>query len=372
MIKVLVIEDDPPILDNILDTLEAEGFEVQGATDGLAGLELAQTLSPDLILCDIVMPRLDGYGVLQNLRGDPSTANTPFIFLTCRSERADMRQGMEMGADDYLPKPYTRAELLGAINTRLKKLEAFRNLQREYEQIKTSDQLKSDMIRVAAHDLNNPLSVMSLTLQMLVRVYGKELPQDVLNKLASIEAQSNKLKHIASDILSVERIDAMNVERLVELVDLTELVRDEFHNYDENAQRKKQRFLLEQSTQPIMVHADVLELDHAISNLISNAIKYTQVGGTVRVVVRKEAARAVFAVEDNGYGIPQENQGRLFEAFYRVKTQETSDIEGTGLGLHLVKKIVERNQGTMIFSSVYGKGSSFGFWMPLGVSISNR
>ncbi|GAB1542364.1 hypothetical protein NUACC21_50380 [Scytonema sp. NUACC21] len=121
MTRILVIEDEESVRENILDLLEAEDFDTISAADGQIGLNLAISEIPDLILCDLMMPEVDGYGVLTALREEPMTAAIPFIFLTARSARADFRQGMNLGADDYLTKPFTRAELLSAIASRLSK-----------------------------------------------------------------------------------------------------------------------------------------------------------------------------------------------------------------------------------------------------------
>jgi len=121
MVKILVIEDEESVRENLLDLLEAEDFETVAAANGRIGVDLAFTEAPDLILCDMMMPEVDGYGVLSALRQDPSTATIPFIFLTAKSAKSDFRQGMDMGADDYLTKPFTRAELLSAIMNRLER-----------------------------------------------------------------------------------------------------------------------------------------------------------------------------------------------------------------------------------------------------------
>ncbi|MEC4817280.1 MAG: EAL domain-containing response regulator, partial [Scytonema sp. PMC 1069.18] len=128
MTKILVIEDEESVRDNILDLLEAEDFVTIAAGNGLIGLQLAFTEVPDLILCDLMLPELDGYGVLTALREEPVTATIPFIFLTARSARADFRLGMDLGADDYLTKPFTRTELLSAIASRLAKQTVFSKL----------------------------------------------------------------------------------------------------------------------------------------------------------------------------------------------------------------------------------------------------
>ena len=121
MNKVLVIEDNEPGRINLLELLEAEGFEVVDAADGRVGLQLARTDPPDLVLCDIVMPELDGYGVLSELRQEPLTATIPFVFLTASAEQRDLRRGLDLGADGYLTKPFTRAELLEIIAAHLKR-----------------------------------------------------------------------------------------------------------------------------------------------------------------------------------------------------------------------------------------------------------
>ena len=121
MKKILVIEDEQVIRENILKLLKAEGFEVTGAENGAQGLSAAVSNLPDVIICDVMMPELDGYGVLAALRSHPVTATVPFVFLTGKAERSEVRQGMELGADDYLTKPFSKAELVGAISSRLKK-----------------------------------------------------------------------------------------------------------------------------------------------------------------------------------------------------------------------------------------------------------
>ncbi|MBD0312598.1 MAG: EAL domain-containing response regulator [Microcoleus sp. T3-bin5] len=147
MKKILVIEDEEIIRENILKLLKAEGFDVTGAENGAQGLNAAVSNLPDVIICDVMMPELDGYGVLMALRSNPVTATLPFVFLTGKAERSEMRQGMELGADDYLTKPFTKAELVGAISSRLKKQEAVA------EQYKILRALSSELIPNAADKL---------------------------------------------------------------------------------------------------------------------------------------------------------------------------------------------------------------------------
>lgn len=121
MKKILVIEDEAETLKNLVLMLEMEGFQALSAPNGRAGLAVARTELPDVILCDVSMPELDGYGVLEALRGDSATVSTPFIFLTAKGDKKDLRTGMNLGADDYLTKPAGAEEVLEAIRSRLER-----------------------------------------------------------------------------------------------------------------------------------------------------------------------------------------------------------------------------------------------------------
>lgn len=178
MIKILAIEDEPTVRTNLIKLLDAEGYQTLEAPNGRIGIQLAQQHQPDLILCDIMMPNLDGYGVLEALRDNPATAAIPFIFLTAKSERTDWRQGMEKGADDYLTKPFTRLELLAAITMRLKRQELLMQQytsERERTQALTEKcaeleqfvEAKDELLNNLSQELRQPLSNINLAIHML-------------------------------------------------------------------------------------------------------------------------------------------------------------------------------------------------------------
>src|SRR5690606_30377480 len=154
MKKILVIEDAQSLRRDIVEMLSFEGYEVVGAEDGLVGIERAREEMPDLIICDIMMPGRDGYGVLEELRSDPATASIPFIFLTARTDRVDVRQGMELGADDYLTKPFTASELLATVNVRIQK-----RVQLAQYAERRLDDLRENIILALPHELRTPLNV---------------------------------------------------------------------------------------------------------------------------------------------------------------------------------------------------------------------
>lgn len=248
---------------------------------------------------------------------------------------------------------------LAIANARLHEL-----VQQKLDDVSRLEQLKTDMIRIASHDLKNPLAIIDGYLMILE---GEEalLPPDMAGMFDSMRRAVDRMNRILQDILSLERINE-RAKGAYRVFDLAAAVTRAVDDYRDQAARKQQQFLYTPAAVPtVAVLGDEAQLYEAITNLISNAIKYTPEGGQIDVSLCVEASHAAFKVVDTGYGIPNEMQARLFQPFYRARTDETSDIEGTGLGLHLVKNIVERHNGTMIFSSVYGQGSTFGFRLPL-------
>lgn len=186
MKTILVIEDEQTVRESILDLLEAEGFHGIGGESGNVGVQLAHDHHPDLILCDVTMPDLDGFSVLSQLRNSPNTAGIPFIFLTARGTKADQRHGMELGADDYLAKPCTATDLLGAVTGRLAKYAA---LAQRYRQVSEVAAPKAEIVSTLAvqavadaaedtgardgllnhfyQELRNPLSNINIALHLL-------------------------------------------------------------------------------------------------------------------------------------------------------------------------------------------------------------
>ena len=250
-----------------------------------------------------------------------------------------------------------------------------------YKQISDLEQLKTDMIRIATHDLRNPLGVMQGYIEMMLMDFqdaqeGEEISDGLeigryRNYLVSMLRANDRMQKITRDILSLEKIEE-RLDTEHEPLDLTNVIRYAYYELLEQAKAKHQNFILSIPDQPTYILGDFTQLAEATVNLVSNAIKYTSEEGTIEISLEYDGDAAIFETIDTGYGIPLEMQSRMFQPFYRVQTKETHQIEGTGLGLHLVKRIVERHHGRMIFRSTYGAGSTFGFQIPAIKSIKER
>ena len=203
MKKILVIEDEPPVRANILELLEAEDFDAVGAENGFIGVLWALENTPDLIICDVMMPEFNGYQVLKALREDPASAAIPFIFITAKADKADIRYGMELGADDYLTKPFTRAELLGAMATRFAKHQAVmeqytsehqraEGLQQELQDLQQSADTKNDLLNQFHQELRLALPKLFLAIQMLKNLEPEEQHET---------KEASRLRHRCLEIL---------------------------------------------------------------------------------------------------------------------------------------------------------------------------
>lgn len=240
----------------------------------------------------------------------------------------------------------------------------FAELEQLYTQVSQLEQIKTDMIRIAAHDLRNPVSVILGYAELLEGMLDDTMPERFKKYIGMIESAARRMQKITTDILSLERIENLQTQELG-AIDLADLVKETHTEFEGHAGLKSQRLRLDETGAKMMVLGDPAQLHEAMANLVSNAIKYTQNEGEIIIRLEKNGEFVEFRVVDNGFGIPEEMQAHLFQPFYRAKTRETEDVEGTGLGLYLIKSIIERYGGNVIFQSEYGKGSTFGFSLPL-------
>jgi signal transduction histidine kinase len=235
-------------------------------------------------------------------------------------------------------------------------------LQTLYDKVRYLERLKTDMIRIAAHDLRNPIHLVNTYTDLLLDDLSDVLSEQHHQFLASIKRASGQMLRISNNVLSPERIE-QNAETM-QTLDLRRLVEEVFHAHQDQARQKRLTYQIVLPEEPLYVNGDPVQLGEALANLIVNALKYTRTEGRIQVSLIQNRNRISVSVEDTGFGIPIEQQEKLFQPFFRADMSEIKDIDGTGLGLHLVKNIVERHFGKVHFHSIEGEGSTFGFELP--------
>jgi signal transduction histidine kinase len=363
MTRILVIDDEVKLSEEVLDWLNLEGYDTASAADGIAGINEAFRQKPDLIVCDITMPRLDGHGVLLEIRSNPATADIPFIFVTARASHQDMRTGMDMGADDYITKPFTRRELLDAIQSRLgkkavleqKRQQELDGLQEALMQEQEQRMLKARMVAMFSHDFRNPLAGIQSTASLLQNYYDRIDVERRNEHFNRIQVSVQQLLQMLDDMLTVAHMESGKLAftpQPVELEPFFQAIVDEFR-----AIQGSSRKIAFESEGAAIVMADRRLLRQIAANLISNAIKYSPAGSPVWVQLASGQNQFSLSVTDQGMGIPEPDQVRLFEAFQRASN--VGQIQGTGLGLAIVKQAAELHGGLIQFESHVGKGTHF-------------
>jgi signal transduction histidine kinase len=333
------------------------------------GVQLAQQHLPDLILCDVMMPKLDGYGVLLEIRSHPHTANIPFVFLTAKASREDLRKGMRTGADDYLTKPFQQSELLATIETQLNKRtmraqvydSELNNLHQALAQEQEMRLLKSRFVSMASHEFRNPLTTI-LSSNTLLRDYADRMPPERrLIHMERIESAVNQMLYMLDDMLVIGKVETgtLNLEKTeFSLAELSNMIADELRQMMGDTHGLNFECYYDS-----MVYADEKLVRYILVNLLSNALKYSPAGGSVVLRIARTGDEIVLQVEDQGIGIPQEDQPFIFDAFRRAANVGT--IQGTGLGLAIVKLAVELHKGTIALDSRENVGTLFTVKMPI-------
>lgn len=348
--RVLVVEDDAAIRATLVDMLELNGYEVLQADNGPAGLEQAKRASPDIILTDISMPGLDGFGLIAALHGTDETRAIPVIILSASVEPETMRKSMDLGAEDYLVKPFSEDQLLGSIRARLEKKALL-------------DELDA-FAHTVAHDLKNPISVLMMRTDLLRSTWSTWDDASKLKQVTELAANASRLNNIVDELLILAGVGRQKVEP--KPIDMAATVSEALGRI-ENLVQKSGAKLERPGHWPVALgHAPwVVEI---WANYLSNGVKY---GGSppslqLGAEVIPQRKRVRFWVDDNGAGLTPEQQSQLFKVFSRVT--ETR-VKGHGLGLSIVRRIADKLQGAAGVESIPGGGSRFWFELPVQAEV---
>lgn len=355
MKRALVIEDDEDIRRNICDILEMEGYHSESAADGLLGLRQAQHLLPDLIICDIMMPGLDGYGVLAELRRDPMTAAIPFIFLSARSSRDDLRHGMELGANDYVTKPFTTRDLLAAIDARLTQQAAItRQFQAKF------DDLRDNLSLMMPHELRTPLVGILGGAEFLKDDWENMNRAEVNHLLDIVTVSGRRLARLVENHLLLADLmrlrDAARTDSIPWLrAAHTPNTRTVIENAALNAATSAQRLPDLKLTLNDLDDVPVLNqhLDKIVAELVDNACKFSPKGSPVSVAGQMLPTGDVrLAITDQGRGLKPAQIANI--GAYQQFERKTYEQQGAGLGLTLARLLAELYGGDLSIDSRVG------------------
>lgn len=361
--KVLLIEDSQVMRQALAKILERRGHEVVTAEDGLAGWDAMRASRPDVVLSDLMMPRLGGLELTRRIRADSELADVYVILLTALGSLKDRVAGLEGGADDYLVKPVQPEELIARIGAGMRFVALRDSLKAKNRELENLNQQKDEILGVAAHDLRSPLTAISGWAQLLVKKTD-QTPPLFAQGLEAIAEQSQFMMRLIADILDIQKIKSGKLSLNRKVQPPGPIVERCTADHRPHAEHKRITLRADVAGDVADVEVDALRLSQAINNLINNAIKFTADGGRVEVRARSNAGKVELAVADNGLGIAEEEIPRLFEEFSQTSTRATADEMGSGLGLAITRKIVEMHGGQIEVQSRRGEGSTFTIRLP--------
>jgi two-component system sensor histidine kinase/response regulator len=364
MAKILIIEDEEPVRANLIELLDAEGYDTLQGADGITGVNLARNENPDLIICDIFMPGVGGYGVLSALNKDETTAAIPFIFLTALTERDDQRKGMELGADDFISKPFTRQEILKAIQTRLGKKSSLE------ERVRRQVTALSRYINISLpHELLTPLSMILEHSRMLsdegstlsrpeIATLAREIQQAASRLLSSIRDYS-LYTEMESAMQNSNRLNAMRSA----ITPSAAAILREIVQVRMSAENRLDDLRLELEDAPIAI-AEVY-LQEIIEKLLDRQLRYSFSGTPVRLTGRADVTSGEYRIEleehGNGAIMAQIQSAQDPESMPRNLTEEA----GVDLGLLLMKRLVEIHSGRLEVKNQDAENGSYQVILPL-------
>ena len=356
MKKIMVIEDELLLRKGVSEILTFEGYDVYEAENGEAGFHSIPECNPDLILCDIMMPVMDGYEVLNRLQHDDKNSRIPFIFMTALADRSDQRTGMELGSDDYITKPFTRDELLKAIVARFKKSD---EIQKHEED--SLNELRTNIIGHMPHEFITPLNAI-LCYGEHLKDYAGTVGKDELTEIGTILHQSGtRLHRLIENYLLYAQLELGVDETLKrnKIDDPHKICKSKADKIATNYNRLKDvQYHITEGT--AFIGRD--DLAKIVDEIADNAFKFSQVGSPIIITCGLDGCKFMITVQDFGRGMTESETNKI-GAFMQFE-RKFYEQQGSGLGLIISKRIIEKYSGTLTLESIPGRGTTVRILLP--------
>ena len=363
--KILIVDD---VMSNVLllkVLLTNEKFAIATASNGRQALEQVEKENPDLVLLDVMMPDMSGFEVPQHLKSNPNTADIPIIFLTALNSTADIVKGFQVGANDFISKPFNKEELIIRVTHQISLVAAKRLILSKTEELQRTIAGRDKLYSVIAHDLRSPMGSIKMVLNMLIlNLPSEKIGAEMYELLTMANQTTEDVFSLLDNLLKWTKSQIGKLNVVYQDVDLVEVTDGVIEIFSMVASLKKIR-IHEMKPEKMMVNADIDMLKTVVRNLLSNAIKFSKENSEVLVKMEEVDGMAVVSVQDYGCGISEEGQKKLLHTDTHFSTFGTNNEEGSGLGLLLCKDFVVKNGGKLWFTSKEGEGSIFSFSIPV-------
>lgn len=346
--RLLLIDDEKPLLLGLKTTMERAGYQVMTAGNGAEALHLVQSYQPDLIISDVMMPPPNGYELRQLLNQNPETAAIPFIFLTARTSQSDKLFGLNLEADDYITKPFNRQELLARVQAVLRRIHLIRQ-QAQNETQTQIEQLRREIIQNVSHELRTPLAVIMMTLDVVLGSQSEQDPDRVRKFVSSALHNANHLRRLVDDLIIMSTLDQDKFKPMRQPLDL----KFEFDEPIEECRQywaEKKNLKIHIRVDPdTVIHGPKLEFKQTVHHLVDNACKFSPDDGQIVIILSANGVGGcILTIVDQGPGIPAELREKVFERYYQISQGTTRVADGLGIGLTIARAVARSMDGDVV------------------------
>ena len=362
--KILIVDD---VVSNVLllkILLANQKFQVCTANNGTMCIEMARKEHPDLILLDVMMPDMNGFDTATVLKKEEGTKDIPIIFLTALNTPQDLVHGFQVGASDFLTKPFNKEELVMRVTQQISLVAAKRIIEKQNAELRATLTNRDKMYSVIAHDLRSPMASIRMVLNLVV---ASATPETVGPELYTLLDQANReseeVHDLLDNLLKWTKSQTGRLSVVKQDLDLNDIIPGVVEIFEAIAYTKRIKLDLQKTDSPLMVNADNDMLKTVVRNFLSNAIKFSPEDSSIEIIMATEGEMAKVSVRDHGVGIAAD---RLENIFHKGETTYgTGGEEGSGLGLQLCQDFARKNGGDCTVESVEGQGSTFSIFIPL-------
>jgi DNA-binding response OmpR family regulator len=374
--KILIVEDKQENMDLLVYFLHPQGYEIISVYDGLSALQKVEEEHPDIILLDIMLPKMDGYEVCGRLKKDPETKFIPIIMLTALKELKDKVRALEVGADDFLSKPFENIELLARVKSLLRLKEYHDELQsknlelaEKNDSLIRMDRFKEDLTNLIIHDMKNPLFVIQGNLQMM-SMSMENVPPEILKKYAQrIERSSQQLLRMVVNLLDISRIEEGTIDLKNDHANINEIIDKIIERIKDYPENKNKEILVDLNSNLPELTIDRSVMERVFENLINFSITNLVDEGKVTITTAAvDDQKIQFVTHDNGTQIPKNYYDKIFEKFSQTEIKDSGYRVDRALGLTFCKMAVEAHKGSMWLDLETKVGNKFIIELPISGS----
>jgi two-component system sensor histidine kinase/response regulator len=349
--RILVVDDQPTNIQIVGVVLGNMGHEIIPASDGATALKRIALRAPDLILLDVLMPGMDGCEVCRKIKENPDWKDIPVIFLSAADDKDLIVRALNSGGVDYITKPFNQLELISRVRTQLA-------LKRTRDQLAQIAEDKDELVGILTHDLKNHIGGMSMSAELLSRQIARYNDEKLTQLSQNILRSSSQLLAFVKEFLANAATDYGLSVNLAPL-NPVEIFRSILQQHQEMARRKDLHIQTDFPAEEILALADPSALDQVLDNLLSNAVKFSPSEKKIFASVRVTEKNVELIIRDEGPGFTPEDKEKMFRRYGRLSARPTGGEPSTGLGLSIVKKLVQAMNGDLICESNSGQGATF-------------